>query len=240
MKKMVFSTLVALGCAMATFSANGTQFKVYDVKMSLRTTKASGVASTSCGDKYVYRVKAAHRIEGVIAGCGCLAATGDPSCNNFVTYFWDATTKTAITNYTYNTELVQRIGKKGEQVEHVVTFTVNGQDGELYNLMLSGFGNYKSSKKGPNYDTMSVSGNVTGMKDAPYKVIPGSCCSAPDSIEQSKALEICEDGSCAESNISDTTPVCGTYSMKYNSSKSKRCEKSGVNAKTLGVPAYAR
>lgn len=239
---MVFSMLVALCCAMATFAATETQFKVYDVKLSLKTTKASGVASTTCGDQYVYRTKATRKVEGVIAGCGCIAAAGDPSCDNFVMYFWDATTKTALTNYTFKTELVQRIGKKGEQVEHVVTFTVDGQDDELYELTLAGFGTYNASKNGSEYDTMSVSGNVTGLKDAPYKVTLGSCnaCSStPDSIAQSDALAICEEGSCAASDTSDITPVCGTYTMKYNASKSKKCEKSGVSAKTLGVPAYA-
>lgn len=95
MKKMILSALVVFGCiAGVSAKAAETQYKVYDVKMALRTTKAGGTVTTSCGDTYTYRVKGNRKIMGVIAGCGCLAMAGDPTCDNFETYFWDATTKT--------------------------------------------------------------------------------------------------------------------------------------------------
>ena len=115
MKKIILSALVALGCVMGASAS--TQYKVYDVKMSLKTTKAGGTVATACGDTYAYRVKSSRRIEGVIAGCGCLAMAGDPTCDGFETYFWDATTKTRLTNYTWKTELLQRIDKTGKTVE---------------------------------------------------------------------------------------------------------------------------
>lgn len=242
MKRMIISALLALGCV-AGVAAADTQYKVYDVKMSLKTTKAGGVTATACGDDYVWRTKGTRKVEGVIAGCGCIAAAGDPTCNNFQIYFWDATTRTQLTNFTYTTEIIQRIGKKGEQLEHLVTFIVAEPDGEKFELTLAGLGSYKASKRGAEYDTMSASGSVTGVMDAPYNVIAGSCgvCSdTPDSVDQTQAAAVCEDGVCTESGESDTTVVFGTYNFKYNAGKSGKCEKKGATRETLGLPKYVK
>ena len=241
MKKIILSALVALGCVMGASAS--TQYKVYDVKMSLKTTKAGGMVATACGDAYAYRVKSSRRIEGVIAGCGCLAMAGDPTCDAFETYFWDATTKTQLTNYTWKTELLQRIDKTGKTVEQVVTFVVEDQDGEQFELTLTGFGMYSASKKGAEYDTISVNGGVTGIVDAPYKVIRRSCAvcdETPDTVVQTQAMTVCEDGICTESDMSDVTPVYGSYSMKYNKSKSAKAEKYGATPKVLGLPSYVK
>lgn len=244
MKKMILSALVAFGCIAGVSAKSAeTQYKVYDVKMSLKTTKAGGTVTTACGDTYTYRVKGSRKIEGVIAGCGCLAMAGDPTCDNFETYFWDATTKTQLTNYTWKTELLQRIDKTGKVVEQVVTFVVEDQDGEKFELVLAGFGSYSASKNGAIYDTISVSGNVAGTVDAPYKTTRGSCSACgetPDTVDQTQAAAVCEDGICTESDTSAVTPVHGSYSMKYNKSKSAKAEKSGVTAKTLGLPSYVK
>lgn len=117
MKKIIIGMMVVLGC-LAGYSE--TQYKVYDITMSLQSTKAAGVTSTPCGDQYQYRVKQARRIKGVIAGCGCEAAAGDPTCLNFNAYFWDLYAGVPLTNVTWTTKVLQRIGKKGEQVEQVV------------------------------------------------------------------------------------------------------------------------
>ena len=241
MKKIIFSALVAFGCVVCASAS--TQYKVYDVKMSLKTTKAGKTITTACGDTYTYRVKSSRKIEGVIAGCGCLAMAGDPTCDGFKTYFWDATTKTQLTNYTWKTELLQRIDKTGKVVEQVVTFVVEDQDGEEFELALAGFGTYSVSKKGAEYDTISVSGGVTGIVDAPYKTTRGSCSACgvtPDTVVQTQAAAVCEDGICTESGTSDVTPVYGSYSMKYNKSKSAKAEKYGATRKTLGLPSYVK
>lgn len=239
-KTLIIALLAGLG-----FGALAeTQYKVYDVKMTLNTTKAGGIASTSCGDNYVYRDPGKRVINGVIAGCGCIAMAGDESCENFEVYFWDATTKTQLTNFTFKTELLQRIGKKGQYVEQFATFTVEDQEGEMFDLQLvSATGKYTASKRDPVYDTISVSGHATGTVDAPYKTTRGSCtaCSTtPDTVDQTQAVAVCEEGVCTPSDASDVTTAHGTYSMKYNASKSKKAEKSGVTAKTLGLPAYVK
>ena len=242
MKKIIISALAVFGCAFCAIAKAGdTQYKVYDVVMSLRTTKAAGSVATSCGDTYVYRDRGSRKIYGVIAGCGCIAMAGDPSCSNFQMYFWDVSTKTQLTNYTFKTELLQRIGKTGAQVEQVVTFTVEDQYGEKFKLQLAGFGSYRASSTDKAYDTIAVNGYVTGTVDAPYRLTRGSCsaCSeTPDSLDQTEAVAVCEDGVCTPSSTSDTTPAFGTYSMKYNVAKSIRAERNGVTPQTLGLPLY--
>ena len=168
---------------------------------------------------------------------------GDPSCENFQIYLWNATTKTQLTNFTFKTVLLQRIGKTGKQVEQVATLVVEDQDGDKYELMLAGFGTYTIAKGGANYDTISVVGGVTGTVDAPYRKTLGSCTACgvtPDQIDQSQAVAVCEEGVCTQSDTSDVTPAYGTYVMKYNSGKSSKCEKRGVSSSTLGLPAYVR
>lgn len=240
MKKLIAMACCALAFGFGAVAAE-TQYKVYDVTMTLKTTKAGGQTSTSCGDTYTWRTKGTRKVQGVIAGCGCIAAAGDPSCSNFQIYFWDATSKTQLTNFTYTTELLQRIGKKGEQVEQFVTFVVTDPDGEKFELQLAGLGTYKASKVDAKYDTMSASGSVTGVMDAPYNVTLGSCTACavtPDTVDQTQAVMVCEEGTCTEADNSDTTVVFGTYSFKYNQSKSAKCEKKGISKATLGLPAY--
>ena len=239
MKKILFTVLFALGITSAAFAAD-TQFKVYDVNMVLKTTKAGGSYVTPCGETVYYRTPKAFKVKGVIAGCGCLAAKGDPTCQNFVAYFWDETSKTQLTNYTFETKVLQRIDKGSFKVEQLVLFTVTDQEGELFELQLAGFGNYKEGKLGVDFDVINTSGKVTGLKDAPLLVKLGSCtaCSVtPDTVNQTTALAVC-DCECTESDTADVTVVEGTYTMKYNASKSKNCEKRGVSKLTLKTPSY--
>lgn len=240
MKKIITMAICVMSLAFSAFAAE-TQYKVYDLTMALKAAKAGGITTTSCGDDYVYRVKSSRKLQGVIAGCGCIAMAGDETCDNFQLYLWDATTKTQITNFTFTTGLLQRIGKKGEQVEHVVTIEVAEPEGEQFVLTLAGFGTYKASKTDAKYDTMTVSGGVTGTVDAPYKTTLGSCnaCSStPDQVDQTQAVAVCEEGICSEAENGAISPVYGTYSMKYNASKAKNCEKKGITKATLGLPNY--
>ena len=240
MKKLITVILCTMAMAIGAVAAE-TQYKVYDLAIGLKAAKAGGITSTSCGDDYVYRVKGSRKIQGVIAGCGCLAMAGDETCENFQIYLWDVTTKTQLTNFTFTTGILQRIGKKGEAVEHFVTIEVADPDGEKFVLQLAGFGTYKASKVDANYDTMAVSGGVTGTVDAPYKTILGSCSACavtPDTVEQTQAVAVCEDGVCTQSDTSDISPVYGSYTMKYNGSKAAKCEKKGISKATLGLPAY--
>lgn len=254
MKKMIISAFVALGC-LGAFAA--TQYKVYDFKATLTTTEAKGVktcgtvtdACGPCGEaivettSYVYRDKVKKTISGVIAGCGCEAAAGDPTCLNFDVYFWDAASKKPL-KYEYKTEILQRIGKTGKTVEHVATFKIEDDSGAVWELQLAGFGTYKASKSGSGFDNLSVTdGAVTGVKDAPYLTIKGksTVCgeTVEDATDQSTATIICGDA-CEVSETGKITPVKGTYRLKYNKQKSAKAEKSGAaDPKVLGVPSWA-
>jgi hypothetical protein len=240
MKKLMAMAMCALGMTMGAFA--DTQYKVYDFALTLSTTKAGGTTTTACGDTYMWRTKGTRKLQGVVAGCGCVAMAGDPTCNNFVIYLWDVTTKTQVTNFTYETKIMQRIGKKGEFVEHYVELVIDDAGDEKFTLVLCGLGTYTVSKQGANYDRTSISGKVTGIKAAPYVFTKGcsSCCGfvTPDSEDQTTAAKICEDGLCTASDDGDTTVCFGTYTFKYNGTKSAKCEKKGISAASLGLPNY--
>lgn len=241
MKKLITAAVCALGMTFGAFAAE-TQYKVYDFTITLKSTKAGGSLTTSCGDSYNWRTKGTRKLVGVLAGCGCVAMAGDETCENFSIYLWDSGTKTQLTNFVYETKILQRIGKKGEQAEQLVLLKVEDPDGEKFELTLAGIGTYKASKNDANYDYVMVNGNVTGIVDAPYLFTKGcsSCCGygTPDSIDQTTAVKVCEDGLCTASDTSDTTVCFGTYTFKYNIKKSALCEKKGISKKSLGLPSY--
>ena len=225
MKKLIVIALAI--CGMSVMAAS--EYMVYDFTMSAKTTKAKGKTSTSCGDEYVWRDSGAQKVRGVIAGCGCPSILANGSCENALVLLWNETTKQQITNYTFSTWVVQRIGKKGEKAEHMAKIET-----DEFEVTLAGLGTYKS-------DHVSVSGNFAGVAAAPYLLTRGSCTACavtPDTEDQTVAVAPCEDGICTAADNSDTTPFYGSYSLKYNQSKSKKASKSGITAKVLGTPAY--
>lgn len=225
MKKLVMIAAVAL--SLGAFAAS--EYMVYDFTMNVKTTKAKGTTTTSCGDTYVWRDTGAQRVRGVIAGCGCASVFANGSCDNALVLLWNETTKQQITNYTFSTWIVQRIGKKGEKAEHIAKIECDD-----FEVTLAGTGTYKN-------DHVSVSGNFAGIASAPYWTTLASCtaCSVtPGSEDQTVALAPCENGTCTAATDSDITPFYGTYSLKYNSSKSAKVSKKGISAKLLGTPAY--
>jgi hypothetical protein len=50
MKKIITMTCLAVWGLMASVMAADTQYKVYDLQLSLKATKAGGIATTACGD----------------------------------------------------------------------------------------------------------------------------------------------------------------------------------------------
>lgn len=225
MKKLIVIA-VAL-CSFVTFAAS--EYMVYDFALVAKTTRAKGVKDTSCGNEYVWRDSASLRIRGIIAGCGCNSILANGSCDNALVLLWNENTKTQITNFTFNTWIIQRIGKSGEKVEHIAKIKCDD-----FEVMLGGLGSYLRNH-------MFVTGHFGGFALAPYLVTLGSCnacMSTPDSLQQSIALAPCEDGACTESTTSENTPFFGTYSLRYNTSKSARTTAYGISSSTLGTPVY--
>ena len=225
MKKLIMVATMAM--AGAVFAAS--EYMVYDFVMSAKTTKAKGVTQTACGDDYVWRDKGSQKVRGIIAGCGCASIFANGSCDNALVLLWNETTKQQITNYTFSTWVVQRIGKKGEKAEHIARIET-----DEFEVTLAGLGTYKN-------DRVAVSGDFAGMASAPYYVTLGSCTacgSTPDTEDQTVALAPCTDGACTASTTGNATPFYGSYSLKYNAKKSANTSKNGISSKSLGTPAY--
>ena len=213
-------------------------YQVYDFTMTVKTTKGKGAVETSCGDTYVWRDSGTQKIQGIVAGCGCGAVNADGVCENALVLLWNTTTKTQITNIEMTTWIVQRIGKSGEKVEHIAQITSDD-----FTVMLAGLGAYKTDKRDANLDCVkNVSGNFAGYAVAPYFLTKGytSCCApaVPDSEDQTMAVSVCNEGVCTAATNGDVTPFYGTYSLKYNSTKSSNCSKKGISSTTLKTPAY--
>ena len=223
MKKLIMIVLAACG-----ISLMASEYQVYDFAMTLKTTAAKGKVTTSCGDSYVWRESKNMKIRGVIAGCGCGAILANGVCANARVLLWNETTKQQISNDVISAWVVQRIGKKGEKVEHMATLKADD-----FELALAGFGSWKGQS------LKSLSGNCAGIATAPWLVPAGSCTACGETpIDQSIAVAPCEDGICTEADDSDITPMYGNYVLKYNTSKSKKISKNGISAKLLGCPSY--
>lgn len=227
MKKVIMT--VAAMCSFMAFAAS--EYMVYDFTMKAKTTKAKGVVETACGDEYVYREGPNSMIiRGVIAGCGCPSILANGSCDNALILLWNEATQKQITNYTFSTWIVQRIGKHGEKVEHMAKIEC-----EDFEVTLAGIGTYRN-------DRININGaKFAGTAKAPYLVTKGSCSACvvtPDTEDQSSAVAPCEDGVCTDADNSDITPFYGDYTLTYNTKKSKKTSKTGISAKNLGVPAY--
>jgi len=132
---------------------------------------------------------------------------------------------------------IQRIGKKATVVEHNAGFKATYGDDDRYSfeIMMSGFGAYKDNTKDVELSYVSsISGNFAGTSVAPWYVKAGTCTACyvePAAAFMTTALDVCE--SCAEglseSSDSEYTPFYGTYSVNYDSGKSKACAKSGLS-----------
>ena len=216
--------------SMGVFAAS--EYQVYDFALAVKTTAAKGKVSTSCGDTYVWRDANGVKIRGVIAGCGCGAILANGSCENALVLLWNETTKTQISNDVISTWIVQRIGKSGQKAEHIAELKCDD-----FEITLAGIGTYKDPY------LKSLSGNFAGFAKAPILVTAGSCnaCGVtPGSEDESVAVAPCEDGICTTADNSDITPMYGTYTLKYNSGKSKKISKNGISAKLLGCPSYVK
>lgn len=243
---MVFALCAVFG--MAAFAG---EYQVYKFQFNAKTTAAKGIlADGCCGDssEYCYRDKQTVKIQGILAGCGCKAIQANGVCDNAILYMWDATHKVAITNVSSVTLpwIVQRISKKANVIEHFstlkATYGVDDQYG--FEVTLTGFGSYKDNTKDSNGSYVaSIDGNFAGVATAPWYFKLGKCtaCSVEPNTEMpTVAFDTCENCSdgLTESAYSDITPFYGTYSVRYDSSKSKACSKNGLSQKNLGLPSY--
>lgn len=236
-KSIIMSLLVVaatFNCSVADTPPTGS-YQVYSIKLTGKSTKAGGIAQVDCGS-YYYRDTANVNISGILAGCGCAETIANGTCDNHLMIFWNETTKKQITNIQLQQLIVQRIAKRGNKSELIYILTMMDEDGWECQLTLSGFGGYKASRYGTEYSTFDSTGYFAGYMTAPYILGTCSICTVtPDEI--TTALPVC-DTECTISQNSEITPYSGRYKIKYDSSKTKKCLKNGINAKSLGIPDY--
>lgn len=181
--------------------------QVYNVTISVKTTVAkSGSLTTDNGPclpsdttNLCYRVKGSKSFKGYYWQCECGC---DLFEDNVLDLFNKKTDAFEVYNGTIDWELLQRFGKKNTDVEAAASF--EGDTAEFY---LMGFGKYDAKK----YRVSSISGNVQAFFVAPYceeLCTPGS---------YAVAYDLCT----LEPILTDTIGT-GTFSIKYNSSASKK------------------
>ena len=209
--------------------------EVYDVVLNVKTTECkckyltTKTSSSECGRTTTDKIEAcvawrqvvSKKIQGVIFNCQC-SCTADvdgsildsavlaPAVWNGLTteemsgnqYFWVAKDKVVFDRDAdlLTIKWLGRIGKSMNQVEAAGTF----QEG----VNVAGYGTYDTK----NNRVKSVSGNVAGVTGAPLD------CSDELGEEFCPAYKPCEDTVLDDYS---KTFVSGTWSVKYNASKSK-------------------
>ena len=114
-------------------------------------------------------------------------------------------------------DLLQRLGKKGENVEGYFTLTLNDGTDDVAALTGAGYGTAKINcdAEEENY-IKSMSGNVVGYWDASSDTIATGCYYCGD-VDECTVFAFC---SCV-SEDNDLAAVFGTFTLKYNSSQTK-------------------
>lgn len=198
--------------------------QVYDFTATVKTTACSGKSAKDvCGDTVYYRQQITQKLYGKFWGCGCEViacpdnyAIDKAEENGFV--FW-TTTKLggAFEDADMQWSLLQRLGKKGENVEGFFGLTLIDDGDAVALLSGAGYGTAKiyCDDEDKNY-IKSMSGNVVGYWDASADPIATGCyyCGG---VEECTVFAFC---SCvAEDN--EFAAVFGTFTIKYNASQTK-------------------
>jgi hypothetical protein len=217
--------------------------EVYDVVLNVKTTECkckiltTKTSSSECGRTttgktescVAWRQIVSKKIQGVIFNCAC-SCTEDvqgsildstvlaPAIWNGLTteemsgnqYFWVAKDKAIFDRDAdlLTIKWLGRIGKSMNQVEAAGTF----QEG----VTVAGYGAYDTK----NGRVKNISGNVAGVTGAPID------CSDEAGEEFCPAYMLCEDTPLADYS---KTFVSGTWSVKYNASKSKALASNAAN-----------
>ncbi len=191
---------------------------VYDLKISLKTTKANEGDSTTipCGEiigAVCYRTVGSVTWNGFLSACAC-------DCISFQAaevYLWDEKTDTVVANAgSIDWLVLNLIGKKGLDVE--AFWTAGGSPAVVTTVLepvlyAAGFGKWDGK-----YDRLSsISGNIVGLLPPPDCTI--------NLCRPSTALP-CSD--LDQDNLTIYTVGSGTWSLKYNSSASKKSADTGV------------
>lgn len=228
--------------------------EVYDVAFTLKTTtckcktiKTTEIVGNECGkDKVVttdcvaWREVVTKKVAGNIWSCSCSCSEDlDVDSTLEVTpawwdlnpvaadaqgnqYFWFSKEKKALTETLMTFKHLARIGKAKTTVEAAGTFG----DG----INFAGFGTYDAK----NMRVKSITGHAAGVWGAPYD------CTSDDYTQPDDcpAYQLCD----ATTALDDYawTAAAGTFTVKYNASKSAKLAKGVLPVKEMAVvfPSY--
>lgn len=223
MKKMLIAAIAAsmsvgvyaknTDCNICQTAAATGCVSVWDVKFNVKTTMAKEAPCAKCGNM-TYRKQASAKIQGFIWDA-------DPNCPcDDDAFFFGSVPRYALA---FNKLPIAEffsifpnlIGKKGTELEAVGRIWDKDQDG----LAFAGFGKYDLKNK----RVKSVSGNFAGTL-ANYAA---SKCVQIGQVD----YDICTDNDFSYDLTLIPTAAYGTWSIKYNSSLSKKL------AKAMGVKA---
>lgn len=192
----------------------------YSFKATLNTTAAKYGKVTykddlGCGDyekvtEYTcYREKGKKTLTGYYYACECACDLADSDVFGLV--LWDSKTKCLDESAAIEFEILQTFGKKLDKVEALLWLeTDNGE------FCAAGMGSV-DTKKGI---VKSISGDIVGAMDAPE--CDDECKDYDDDL---RFGAICEDADILDEA---STVAYGTWSLKYNSSISKKLLKGSI------------
>ncbi len=226
MKKLMIAAAAAamIGGAFA----DGGVAQVYDFTATVKTSACSGKSAKDvCGDTVYYRSQITQKLYGKFWGCGCKVIAcpenyGKPYEADQGYMFW-LNTKVggAFHDADFAWSILQRLGKKGENVEGAFDLTLTDCEGETVAVLAgAGYGTAKIyCDEGVSTDESyikSMSGNIVGKWDASSDVIATGCAYCGN-VENCTVFAFCD--CLAENN--DEAAVFGSFTIKYNASQTK-------------------
>ena len=225
MKKLMIAAAAAamIGGAFADGVA-----QVYDFTATVKTSACSGKSAKDvCGDTVYYRSQISQKLYGKFWGCGCKVIAcpdnyGMPYEDDQGYMFWLSTKQDgAFHGADMSWSILQRLGKKGENVEGAFDLTLADCDGETVAVLKgAGYGTAKIyCEEGLSTEESyikSMAGNIVGTWDASSDVIATGCayCGA---VDECTVFAFCE---CVAEN-NDQAAVYGTFTIKYNAGQTK-------------------
>jgi hypothetical protein len=191
---------------------------VYNFKATLTTTvdkygKITVKNDLGCGDyeketfKSCYREKGKKTLNGYYYACECACDLADTDAFGLV--LWDAKTKCLDEEAAIEWDILQTFGKKFDKVEAMIYLAT--ADGEFF---AAGMGSVDTKKE----IVKSISGNIVGAVACDETCL--DCCD-----EDFRFGSVCEDADILDE---ENTVAYGSWSLKYNSSLSKKLLKNSI------------
>ena len=242
--------------------------QVYDLTITVKTTVAQrgkvkkSHPFESSTDAIVYRKQSTKKWLGLIWGCNCDSLAGkwqivdDDAGSVAGCVIWDtAKPNDVLFINDINWRLLNAIDKTGDKCEGSWTIGDMSGDSEAF-LTFAGFGTLQNVYtvrpcEDPELNCTSylksMSGNVAGWMPAPSIITAGkegSCTfcgeydpGEEDSIDFATAWDFCP---CEEYADIGFTAVSGTWSIKYNSSSSKKLKNNATIVDAVKMPANVK